>query len=234
MSAGDGLGIILQARMGSTRLPGKILMPVGGVPLLLAITQRVLGLSIPATYVIATTTTSVDDVVEAFCKRQGILCFRGPEKNVLERYYRCAAEYGFTEIVRMTGDNPFPDMDALERLIAFHRTGKYDYSECFSVLPIGAGMEIFSFPALERSYREASQPHHFEHVDEYILENTAQFRCGTLPADPLTNFPNLRATIDTPEDYQRANWIAERLGGVLQVRTAALAALLSKDGECRA
>lgn len=232
MRNGENLGIILQARMGSTRLPGKIFMPIGEVPLLLAISKRVQTLNLPATYVIATTDLLADDAVEEFCKQQRISCFRGSQNNVLERYYRCAEKYNFTEIVRMTGDNPFPDIEALERLIVFHRAGGYDYSECFSVLPVGVGMEVFSFQALERSYRESSRPHHFEHVDEYILENPGLFHCGTLPGEPSTNFPLLRATVDTPQDYWRANWIAKELGGTLQVRTAALAALLSERNEC--
>lgn len=225
----EGLGIILQARMGSTRLPGKILMPVGTWPLLLVASRRIAALKAPATLVIATSTLPADDAVEAFCKEQGIHCFRGSESNVLERYYQCAKQYQFSEIVRMTGDNPFPDIAALERLIAFHRAGGYDYSECFSVLPIGVGMELFTFEALEKSRNESTAPHHFEHVDEYILENPHLFRCGTLPPEADTNAPALRLTVDTPEDYRRVNWIVEQLGDPVDIDTPALVSLLGKE-----
>lgn len=229
MSTSERLGIILQARMGSTRLPGKILMPIGDMPLLLVIARRLQELKTRATFVIATSIEPSDDAVEAFCTKNGILCYRGSEENVLDRYYRCAIAYGFSEIVRMTGDNPFPDITALDRLISFHRQRNLDYSECFSVLPIGIGMELFSFEALEKSYYESSLPHHFEHVDEYILEHPALFHCGTLPAQAETYFPLLRATVDTLEDYQRANWIAEALGGALSVTTPELVTLLLKE-----
>ena len=109
------VGIIIQARMGSSRLPGKILMDYEGNTLLGHIISRLERLDYPAEKVIATSVLPKDDVVEGFCQKSGVICFRGSEENVLERYFECARKYGFSQIVRMTGDNPFPDISELDR-----------------------------------------------------------------------------------------------------------------------
>lgn len=200
-------GIIIQARMGSTRLPGKILKDFCGKSLLEHIIFRLAALKKPAHVVIATSNLEQDDVVQNFCEQHLITCFRGDEQNVLKRYYDCALKYGFDNIVRMTGDNPFPDIEELDRLIEFHISNNNDYSECFSVLPIGVGMEIFGFNALKVSMEKSTMPHHFEHVDEYILENTNLFRTGTLSAVSSKNKNDIRLTVDTQEDYDKVCYI---------------------------
>ena len=100
------VGIILQARMGSSRLPGKFLKKIGDKSLLEHIFYRLTFLKHPAKVVLATSTNQKDDIVELFCKSRNIDCFRGSEENVLERYYLCAKKFGFDHIVRLTGDNP--------------------------------------------------------------------------------------------------------------------------------
>lgn len=202
-------GIIIQARMNSTRLPGKILMSIGKKLLLEHILFRLDCLIAKTKVVIATTSTPADDVVEAFCDNHNVDCFRGDEFNVLDRYYKCAVKYGFNDIVRMTGDNPFPDIEELDRLIAMHREHGNHYSECLSVLPIGLGTEIFSFAALESSYNLSTKPHHFEHVNEYIIENKADFKYETLIVPNEKNKPEVRLTVDTQEDFELICCIAE-------------------------
>ncbi len=160
------LGLVLQARMGSTRLPGKVLLPIAGRPLLDHIVDRLIGLRAEGQLVIATSTEIRDDVIEEYCKRRGVLCFRGSEADVLARYFYCAESYGFDHIVRLTGDNPFVDVDELDRLITLHLESNNDFTQSFSALPVGVGAEIFTFAALERSYREGHEPHHREHVDD--------------------------------------------------------------------
>ena len=201
-------GLIIQARMNSTRLPGKVLMPIGKKLLLEHILHRLKYKGVKAKIIVATTVKSIDDAVFAFCNAQGVGCFRGDELNVLERYYFCAKEYGFTNIVRMTGDNPFPDIDELQRLVALHKSNHNHYTECLTVLPIGVGMEIFTFCTLKRSYEEASKPHHFEHVNEYILENMALFRHETLRIPTDKNMPKVRLTVDIPDDYELACYVS--------------------------
>jgi spore coat polysaccharide biosynthesis protein SpsF len=176
------IGIIIQARMGSSRLPGKILKKIGNKLLLEHILDRLLSLSHPCRIVIATSNLAQDDAVEAFCQNQKVDCFRGSEQNVLERYYLCAKEYGFGHIMRITGDNPFYDVEELDKLISLHIESKADYSHSFKVLPIGVGAEIFTFEALETSYQKGHEAHHLEHVNEYISDNPNKFNISELTA----------------------------------------------------
>jgi spore coat polysaccharide biosynthesis protein SpsF len=203
------LGIIIQARMGSTRLAGKIMLRLGSKPLLEHILHRLSLLRHRARTVIATTFKPQDDIVEAFCKEKGIEFFRGSESNVLKRYYLCAKAYGFDTIVRLTGDNPFVDVEELDRLIEMHTDSKSDFSHSFRSLPVGVGAEIFKFSALERSFSEAKSPHHLEHVDEYLLENPWLFKTTELTVTGPKNRPKVRLTVDTEEDYRRACFIVE-------------------------
>lgn len=201
-------GIIIQARTGSTRLPGKILKVIHDRTLLDHIIDRLKSLKEDAVIVIATSTLPGDDRVEQFCREKDVLCFRGSESNVLSRYYNCAREQGFDHIVRLTADNPFVDVEEVDRLIAYHKQCDNGFTESFSQLPIGVGAEIFSFAALEEDMEKASMPHHFEHVDEYILENMDKFKTGTLQVAPEKNAPQVRLTVDTQEDYEKACYIA--------------------------
>lgn len=195
--------------MGSQRLPGKVLKPIGDRPLLAHILDRLKKLYHPATIVVATSTDSADDQIEKFCRERGTDCFRGSESNVLDRYYRAAVQYGMDPVVRLTADNPFVDINEIDRLLVlFAQTGA-DYAHSFSSLPVGAGAEVFSFRALEESHREGREPHHLEHVNEFILENPHRFPTSVLEVPPDKNKPDVRLTVDTSEDYRRACFIAE-------------------------
>lgn len=204
------IGIILQARMGSSRLPGKILKNIGSKSLLDHIVHRLGYLKYKVPLVIATTTQSKDDIVEEYCTRNRISCFRGSEANVLERYYECATKYEFDQIVRMTGDNPFPDVEEIGNLIDLHISTSADYSNSFEVLPVGVGAEIFTGAALEKSYREGKEAHHIEHVNEYMLENPDIFKTSILDVPLSKRRPDIRLTVDTTSDYERACCIVER------------------------
>lgn len=208
-SDGNGLGIILQARMGSTRLPGKIFKQIGSKTLLDHIFFRLKSLRHRVAIVLATSHLSKDDEVERYCRENGICCFRGSEENVLERYYFCAKEYGFKNIVRLTADNPFVDVEELDNLIDLHYHNNADYSSSYQSLPVGVGAEIFTFAALEQSYSNGKALHHLEHVDEYILENARKFHIDTLKVDGVKNRPKIRLTIDTEADYRAACYIVE-------------------------
>jgi spore coat polysaccharide biosynthesis protein SpsF len=203
------LGIILQARMGSSRLPGKILMNIGHRNLLEHILFRLKYLKHDAKVVIATSTSPKDDIVQDFCKTHHVECFRGSELNVLERYYLCSKKYGFHNIVRLTGDNPFTDIEELDNLIDLHMRTKSDYTHSFGILPIGVGAEIFTFKALEESYLKGTKDDHREHVNEYIQEHPEIFNISVLSVDKRKNRPDIRLTVDTREDLKRAREIVE-------------------------
>lgn len=195
--------------MGSSRLPGKILRMIHDRTLLEHVLSRLTHLKHKVRVVVATTDTAKDVVVAAFCAERKVDCFRGSEGNVLERYYLCARQYGFTHIVRLTADNPFTDIEALDQLIDLQLNSGADFSHSFRTLPVGVGAEIFTMEALEASYREGHEPHHIEHVDEYMLENPDRFKTMELKIGGLKNQPDIRLTVDTPDDYQKACYIAE-------------------------
>lgn len=203
-------GIVIQARMGSTRLSGKVLMPIGKKKLLEHILDRLNILRAEnCKVVVATTLQEKDDPIVRFCRERGVACFRGSENNVLERYWMCAQQYGFEDVVRLTADNPFTDMEEVERLIAMHRANEADYSYSYTELPVGVGIEILSRSALERCMQLAYKENHFEHVDDYIVEHMDQFHCYKLSIAPEKIHPEVRLTVDTVEDYKRACYIAE-------------------------
>ena len=203
----NDMGMILQARMGSSRLPGKILKIIGDKTLLGHIFYRVSFLKHPVKLVLATSNKPGDNIVEEFCQKNGVECFRGSENHVLERYYLCSKKYGFDNIIRITGDNPFPDIEEIDRLIDLHIISGADYSQSSMSLPVGTGAEIFTFNALEKSYLEGKKQNHIEHVNEYIQENPEIFKISLLAVPDVKNRPDIRLTIDTEEDYNRACFI---------------------------
>lgn len=207
------LGIVIQARMGSTRLPGKVLKNIGDRPLLAHVLGRLALLRHQAMVVVATSTSPENDAIEAWCRDRGVAVSRGDELDVLDRYYRCATQFRFQNIIRMTADNPFTDIEELDRLIDFHLDGSYDYSHAFGALPIGVGAEIFTSAGLERSHREGRLPHHREHVNEYFTDCPELFKIAELPVPDAKTAPHLRLTVDTQEDWERADRLARQSSG---------------------
>lgn len=199
--------------MGSTRLPGKVLMPVGTRPLLGHVMGRLEMLKHPHQAVVATSDLPANDAIAAWCEKEGVTCYRGSEEDVLGRYEGAARQFDLDPIIRLTADNPFTDMEELDRLIDQHKNEGNDFSHSFAVLPVGVGAEIFSLTALAESARAGRAPHHREHVDEYMLENPQRFRTGMLTVTGAKNRPDLRLTVDTKEEYRRACFIAERATG---------------------
>lgn len=202
------VGVIIQARMGSTRLAGKVLKPIAGKALLDHVLGRLSLLVFPVKTVVATSDLPQDDAIARHCQSRGVAVFRGSETDVLDRYYQCAQENHFEHVVRLTADNPFTDMEELQRLIEQHLTQHNDYTHSFGSMPLGVGAEIFTFAALERSEREGHAPNHREHVNEYIQERPDAFRIGVLDVPATKRCPDLRLTVDTENDYQHACTIA--------------------------
>lgn len=196
------VGIVIQARMSSTRLPGKVLMDVAGKPLLDHILDRMALVKHRLTTVVATSDGPADDPIARHCEDRRQAVFRGSEADVLARYIGCAATFGFDHVVRLTADNPFVDPAEIDRLIDRHVEDGNDYTQSVSSLPVGVGAEIFSQPALAKSGRLGLQPHHREHVNEFILENPQAFRTGALDVGQAKTAPHLRLTVDTQQDYE--------------------------------
>lgn len=203
-------GIIIQARMASTRLPGKVLKQLAGIALLEHIIRRAGMVEQQVQIVVATTDQLQDDAIVHFCHERDTKVFRGSENHVLNRYVQCARQYSFDYVVRLTADNPFVDYEEIDRLILRHLHTKADYTCSHRNLPVGVGAEIFYFSALERSLKKGVLPHHVEHVNEYILEHPDEFLLEELTVPAAKNRPDIRLTVDTPEDFRRAAFICEQ------------------------
>lgn len=202
-------GIIIQARMCSKRLPGKIFRKIGNKTLLEYIIFRLSFLKHSVKIVLATTDNPDDNIVEEFCRLNNIKCFRGSENNVLERYYLCAKKEKFDHVIRLTGDNPFIDIEELDCLIDLHIKTNSDFTHSFESLPVGIGAEIFTFTALEKSYLGGKEPHHLEHVNEYMLENPQIFKTTKLKVAENKNRPDLTLTVDTEKDHKKTCYIVQ-------------------------
>ena len=205
------IGVIIQARMGSTRLPGKVLRTIGHLPLLGHVLGRLAMSKHKLSVVVATSTLVQDDDIAVFCQISNVKCFRGDEFDVLDRYYQCAKLYEFKHVVRLTADNPFTDIEELDRLIDMHMQMGFAFTHSFGQLPVGVGAEIFTFDALKQSWKEGHEPHHREHVDEYLIENPTIFKTGVLEVPTNKNKPALRLTVDTEEDLKKASSLVEQV-----------------------
>ena len=201
------IGIIIQARMGSTRLPGKVLKKIDDQTIIQYIITRLSKLNHEVIIIVATTKLAQDDVIEKLCINNQLKCFRGSENNVLERYYQCSKYYHFEHIIRLTADNPLTDIDELDQLIDLHISSNADYSHSVDTLPKGIGAEIFTFSCLEACYKKSDTNEQKEHVNEYIYDNPDQFKIQSLNVPDKKNRPDLSFTVDTPSDFERISSI---------------------------
>ena len=205
------IGCIIQARMGSSRLPGKVLMKSGnGMPLLYHVINQLRYCSKVKNLVIATTTNQEDDEIEKFADNNSVNVFRGSEKDVLDRYFQCAKKYSFSTIVRITSDCPLIDPQIVDKVIERFFSGNYDYATntLIRTFPIGTDAEVFSFSALETAWKNAQLPSEREHVTPH-LRNKGNFK--TINVENDTNISNLRLTVDRIEDFELINEILNNL-----------------------
>ncbi len=196
---------IIQARMGSTRLPGKVMEELAGEPMLVRVVQRVNRAQTIDKTVIATTTSSSDDIIADLCESQGWPCFRGSEEDVLDRYYKAAVFYKADVVVRITSDCPLIDPVVVDRVVSeFMRLAPdVDYvSNCLPerTFPRGLDTEAVRFEALEQAWREDDNPAWREHVTTYIKRNLELFNIRGVTAE--ANYSEMRWTVDTPEDLK--------------------------------
>ncbi|HZH97929.1 MAG TPA: glycosyltransferase family protein [Fimbriimonadaceae bacterium] len=198
---------IVQARMGSTRLPGKVLMPALGKPLILHMLDRVSRSQRIDELWLATSDLPADDELAATVEAAGYKVFRGDESDVLTRFYDLAVQVRPETVVRLTGDCPLHDPEVIDSLIdAFHESGQFDYG-CNALPPTypdGLDAEVFSFQALEYAHKTCTNPFEREHVTLYIHR---RFPGSVDPPEILNveapaDFSHMRWTLDYPEDYE--------------------------------
>ena len=194
--------IIVQARMSSTRLPGKVLLPLGGEPMLARLIERLRRAQRGDAIVIATTTNSGDDAIADLCGRLGVICHRGSEHDVLARYADAARAVHATVVVRITSDCPLIDPALIDEAIARFEQGDVDYVSNMlpPTWPYGMAVEVFSAQALAEAHAEATQPAEREHVTPFLYVHPERFRLHNL-ASP-TDLSGQRWTVDTLEDYE--------------------------------
>jgi spore coat polysaccharide biosynthesis protein SpsF len=208
------VALIIQVRMGSTRLPGKSLLDLAGAPLVGRILERVRRCANVHTIVLATTKRPEDDVLAALAARYGCCVFRGAENDLVDRYYRAARAAGADVIVRLPGDNPVPEPDEIDRIIAFHLTGQSDFSSNLSQIaengyPDGIGAEVFDTRVLEDVWRTAGDPRRREHPHlnffDYATQQAAApgtYRIGTVQCPAEFRRPDLVLDVNTREEYE--------------------------------
>ncbi len=205
---------ILQARMGSTRLPGKILAEIVGQPMLAIIARRALGTEHLDELVIATTVLTEDDPVEALARNLGVTCFRGSVDDCLDRYYHAAKRSKAATIVRLTGDNPLVGAEfvnwVLEEYLQAARPYDYVGSSRSGTFPVGLSVEVFSFRALEVAWRGDTDKDRREHVTTYIYVHPDVFRVRHLACEQ--NYSHMRWTVDTEEDLDFVRRIYDHFG----------------------
>ncbi len=204
---------IIQARMTSTRLPGKVLKTVLGKPLLEYQIERVKRSNFINEIVIATTTNESDDLIVELCKKIEIKYYRGSEEDVLSRYYEAAMENHSDIIIRLTSDCPIIDTNVMDQVIQnyIEYQDQYDYvsNTLIRSYPRGMDTEAFSFKTLEQAYKNANKSYEREHVTPYIYQHPELFRIKTIKNK--TDYSQHRWTVDTPEDFELIKRIIEAL-----------------------
>jgi len=203
-------GILLQARMASTRLPGKALEHIAGRPLLEHCLRRLMAGSV-ARVVLATTSLDEDSVLCDLATRLGVAVYRGSADDVLDRMAKAAEAFDLDPVVRATGDNPAVDVDAPRRALAALRSLRVDYV-CETGLPYGAAVEAVTREALVRAAREARDPEDREHVTTWVKRRGDLWDLAyPAPPEPLRH-PELRVTVDTPADLTHMRALFARTG----------------------
>lgn len=196
------IGIIIQARLGSTRLPGKVLMDLQGHPVLYHVLKR-MGEVENTELVVATSVAKTDDPLEEFCNKYGVPCYRGSEDNVLQRFYEAAKHYGFDTIVRITSDCPLIDPKVTSSIIAAYETSDCDMvtnggaDPSNRTFPRGMDVSVFSFAALEEANKRAETKSQKEHVTPYLYEYKK-----VLFFKQKEDQSQYRLTLDTAQDLE--------------------------------
>ena len=204
---------IVQARMGSTRFPGKVLEEIAGHPMIWQVVNRVRMARTVDNVTVATSTESSDRAVADFCAKEGIPCFRGSETDVLDRFYQAAKVFKADAIVRITADCPLVDPQVVDKVVSTYLQDGYDYvtNTMRYTYPDGLDVEVFSFSALEASWQEAHLPAEREHVTPYI-RTSGRFRLHNVENEVDLSSRNLRWTVDETADLEFVRAIYAQFG----------------------
>jgi len=203
--------LIVQARMGSTRLPGKVLASIEGRSMLARTCRRASRATLVDETIVATSVHAQDDPVVEECRRLGLECFRGSEEDVLDRFYRAALARQADRIVRVTSDCPLIDPELIDDVVrAMCRAMPHYASNILQrTYPRGLDCEVTSLAALEQAWREAAEPYQRVHVMPYFYQNPQRFRLVSVVGD--ADFSHYRWTVDSPDDLDMVRTLYRRM-----------------------
>jgi spore coat polysaccharide biosynthesis protein SpsF len=211
MTVATNIVHILQVRLSSARLPGKVLKDILGKPMLERQIERLRRAEALNQLVVATSDRGEDDAIELLCQKLGVDCFRGSLNDVLTRFYQCALKYSPKHVVRLTGDCPLADPAIIDEVVRLHLEGNYDYTSNTNppTWPDGMDVEVMKYECLAEAYAEAELPSEREHVTLFIYRQPERYRLGSLTQEE--DLSALRLTVDEPEDLELVTKIYERL-----------------------
>ncbi len=211
----DGKKIVatIEARMTSTRLPGKVMLPLMGEPVLSRLIDRLKRSRYVDEIVLATTTNGPDDVLVELAKQKGVKWWRGSEDNVLERVLQAAQSVDADWIVEITGDCPLVDWRHIDHLVDLFASSEYDYvaNNVERTFPRGLDVQVFPVATLEEVNRLTQDPVDQENVSIYMYTHPEKYHIGNWRAEGNMHRPDIRITLDTKEDYMLINTIFEKL-----------------------
>jgi len=203
----------IEARMSSSRLPGKVLLPILGKPMLELMIERVLRAQSLNQVVVATTTNPADDEIELLARRMGVGFFRGSESDVLNRVLGAAQSVGADVIVELTGDCPLADPALIDRLVNIYQANDFDYvaNTLTRTWPRGLDTQVFSTATLALVSQLTQDPVDHEHVSLYIYEHPERFRLRNVVSDLAERYWDLRLTVDTLADFKLIEIVYQNL-----------------------
>lgn len=207
---------IIQARISSTRLPGKTLLPLCGEPLLVRMVERVNQSALKGKVVVATTVNAAEDVIDDLCKAKKIDVFRGDENDLLDRHYQAARLHKADVVLKIPSDCPLICPTVIDQVIAYFMNHRDDFDYVSNLhpetFPYGNDVEVMTMEALEKAHAQAKRKLEREHTTPYFWENPDQFRIGNVEWESGKNFSKThRWTIDYPEDYEFIKTVFEAL-----------------------
>jgi spore coat polysaccharide biosynthesis protein SpsF (cytidylyltransferase family) len=200
---------IIQARMSSTRLPGKVLLPLSGQPVLEHVVKRVRQCKFVDKVVVATTEHNSDDLIENWCKKNNVEYYRGSLEDVLDRFYKVAKLYKAENILRITADCPAIDSGIIDEIIEKYHEGNFDFYGLSGEFPDGLDCTMFSFNALETAWKNSKLQSEREHVGPYIVNHPELFVIGGYKK--FQKLEHIRLTLDDPRDYELLSIIFNKL-----------------------
>ena len=207
---------IIQARMGSTRLPGKVMKKIKRKSILYYVIERVKKSKMIDKIIIATTTNKNDDLIVKEAKKLKVDIFRGSEEDVLSRYFFASKEFNADIVIRITSDCPLIDPEIIDKIIKKHIESKSDYTSntIKRTYPRGFDTEVFNKDIIKDVYKNASEKYQREHVTIFILENKERYKITNVETKGKLYRPDIRVTLDTIEDFELISKIIENFDDI--------------------